>query len=68
MKGEEHRVEQQQQSPWRPTRGQLLWAGSIAAIAFLIIVTCGYLFGWKWTGFSEARLISEGYILRCSTA
>jgi hypothetical protein len=36
---------------WRPTtKQQLLWAGGIAALAFLIIVICGYLFGWKWTG------------------
>jgi hypothetical protein len=40
----------QQQSPWWPSRRQLLWAGAIAALAFLIIVICGYLFGWKWTG------------------
>jgi uncharacterized protein YjbI with pentapeptide repeats len=46
---EEHRVNQQQ-SPWWPTRRQLLWAGAISALAFLIIVICGYLFGWKWTG------------------
>jgi uncharacterized protein YjbI with pentapeptide repeats len=46
---EEHRVNQQQ-SPWWPSRRQLLWAGAIAALAFLIIVICGYLFGWKWTG------------------
>jgi glutathione S-transferase len=43
-------VDQQQQPRWRPTRTQLLWAGGIAALAFLIIVICGYLFGWKWTG------------------
>jgi hypothetical protein len=41
---EEHWVEQQEQFRWwRPTRRQLLWAGGIA-IAFLIIVICGYLF------------------------
>jgi hypothetical protein len=34
-----------------PTRRQLLWAaGGIAALAFLIIVICGCVFGWKWTG------------------
>jgi len=43
-------VEQQEQSRWRLTRRQLLWAGGIAALAFLIIVVCGYFFGWKWTG------------------
>ena len=40
----------QQQSRWRPSRRQLLWAGGIAALAFLIIVISGYLFRWKWTG------------------
>jgi uncharacterized protein YjbI with pentapeptide repeats len=43
-------VDQQQQSRWQPTRRQLLWAGVTAALAFLIIVICGYLFEWKWTG------------------
>jgi hypothetical protein len=43
-------VDDQQQSRWRPTRRQLLWAGGIVALAFFIIVVCGYHFGWKWTG------------------
>jgi uncharacterized protein YjbI with pentapeptide repeats len=42
----EPRVEQQGQSSRRP----ILWAGVIVALAFLVIVICGYLFGWKWTG------------------
>jgi uncharacterized protein YjbI with pentapeptide repeats len=50
VREEERRVDQQQQARWRPTTRQLLWAGGIAALAFLIIVVCGYLFGWKWTG------------------
>jgi uncharacterized protein YjbI with pentapeptide repeats len=42
---------------WRPTRRQLLWAGGVAAaLAFLIIVLCGYLFGWKWTGLPKQTL------------
>jgi uncharacterized protein YjbI with pentapeptide repeats len=41
---------------WRPTRRQLLWAGAVAALAFLIIVICGYLFGWKWTGLPKQTL------------
>jgi hypothetical protein len=49
-------VDQQEQSRWRPTRRQLLWAGGIAALAFLIIVICGYLFGWKWTGLPKRTL------------
>jgi uncharacterized protein YjbI with pentapeptide repeats len=39
---------------WRPTRRQLFWASVIAALAFLIIVICGYLFKWKWTGIVKA--------------
>ena len=39
---------------WRPTRTHLLWASGIAALAFLVIVICGYLFGWKWTGLPTA--------------
>jgi uncharacterized protein YjbI with pentapeptide repeats len=49
-------VDQQQQSRWRLTKRQLLWAGSIAALAFLLIVSCGYLFGWKWTGLPKRTL------------
>src|SRR5829696_8902394 len=33
-----------------------MWAGSIAVLAFLIIVVCGYLFGWKWTGLPKQTL------------
>jgi|SRR5215211_1997430 len=44
-------MDQQQQSRWRPTRRQLLRAtGGIATLAFLIIVICGYLIEWRWTG------------------
>ena len=44
-------MDQQQESCWRPTRRHLLWAVGIAALAaFLIIVICGYLLEWKWTG------------------
>src|SRR5215207_2954903 len=53
---EEGRVDQQQEPRWQPTRRQLLWAGGIAALAFLIIVICGYLFGWKWTGLPKQTL------------
>jgi Pentapeptide repeats (8 copies) len=49
-------VDQEQQSRWQPIRRQLLWAGGIAALAFLIIVICGYLFGWKWTGLPKRTL------------
>jgi hypothetical protein len=59
---EECRVDQeqqdgQQQKPrWQPTRKQLLWAGGITTLAFLLIVICGYLFGWKWTGLPKKTL------------
>src|SRR5215211_2473133 len=54
---EEGRVDQQQEPRWQPTRRQLLWAGGIAALAFLIIVVCGYLFGWKWTGLAQSKVL-----------
>jgi hypothetical protein len=53
---EERRVDQERQSRLRPTRRHVLWAGVIAALAFLIIVICGYLFGWKWTGLPNRTL------------
>jgi uncharacterized protein YjbI with pentapeptide repeats len=35
----------------RPTRKQVLWAvGIVFFLAFLVVVVCGYLFGWMWTG------------------
>jgi hypothetical protein len=43
-------VDQQQQFRWRPTRRQLLLAGGVATLAFLLIVFGGYYFDWKWTG------------------
>ena len=56
MRDEERQVDQQEEARWQPTRGQLLWAGGIAALVFLIIVFCGYLFGWKWTGLPKQTL------------
>ena len=49
-------MDDQKQSRWQSTRRQLLWAGGIAALACLIIVICGYLFGWKWTGLPKRTL------------
>lgn len=46
-------MDQQQQSRWQPTRRKVLWAVGIAALAFLVIVICSYLFEWKWTGLSK---------------
>jgi hypothetical protein len=48
---DQERQEGQQRSPrWHLIRRQLPWAGGIATLAFLLIVICGYFFGWKWTG------------------
>ena len=49
-------MDQQEQSRWPPTRRQLLWAGGIAATVFVIVVICGYIFGWKWTGLPNRTL------------
>jgi hypothetical protein len=48
-------VNQQKLFRWRPTRRQLLWVGVIAALALLIIVICGYFFGWPWTGLTSSK-------------
>jgi hypothetical protein len=45
---------EQQQSRWRK---QVLWTASVAAaVVFLILVICGYRFGWKWTGLPKQTL------------
>ncbi|HSL01465.1 MAG TPA: hypothetical protein VK869_14110, partial [Rubrobacteraceae bacterium] len=49
-------MDHEQRSRWPPTIKQLLWASSIAALAFSIIVICGYLLGWKWTGFGPSTV------------
>src|SRR5829696_2401928 len=50
LRDEERRVDQQQQSRWRPTRRQLLWAS--ATFAFLTLaILIGYRYGitlWDW--------------------
>src|SRR5829696_945528 len=52
---EEHLMDQQQQSRWRPTRGQLLWAGSIVGVvAVLLLIRLGYTY--PWTGFGESKV------------
>src|SRR5215217_6286268 len=46
---EEHRVDQQQ-SPWQPTRRQLLWAGASGGL-LTIAILIGYRYGitlWDW--------------------
>ena len=36
-------------------RKPVLWAaGIVVALAFAVVVICGYLFGWKWTGLVAA--------------
>jgi hypothetical protein len=58
----ESRVEQEQQDRqqqwfrWPPTGRQLFWIEVFAALAFLLTVVCGYLFGWKWTGLPKQTL------------
>jgi hypothetical protein len=50
-------VDHQRQPRWLPTRRQLLWGvGTVVALAFLITVICGYLFGWEWTGLPKQTL------------
>jgi uncharacterized protein YjbI with pentapeptide repeats len=56
VRDEERRVDQQQPSRRPATRRLLLWAGGIAALAVLIIVICGYLFGLTWTGLPKRTL------------
>ena len=48
-------MDQQQQTRWLTGR-PILWAGGIATLVFLILVVCGYLFGWKWTGLPNRTL------------
>ncbi len=47
---EEHQVDQEQQSPWRPTKRQLLWtSGIVAVLAAAVLV--GYHYDitlWDW--------------------
>jgi hypothetical protein len=51
---EESRVDQEQQDG---QSSHLLWtSGILVALAFVSIVTCGYLFGWKWTGVPKQTL------------
>jgi hypothetical protein len=49
-------VDDPQRSRWRPSRRLLLWAAGGTALAFLVVVVCGYLFGWKWTGLPKKTL------------
>jgi hypothetical protein len=49
-------MDEGQQSRWQPSRRELLWAGGIATLAFVLIAICGYLFGWKWTGLPKKTL------------
>jgi hypothetical protein len=50
------RVEQEEQSRWRPTRKQLLWAGGIviALAALVVLVRLGY--DHAWTGFGQSEV------------
>jgi hypothetical protein len=51
MRNKEHWADQQEQSRWRPTRGQILWTvGVVVVVALLISLFGGYVLGWQWTG------------------
>ena len=44
-------MDEQQQSHEQRTRRRLLWIGGLAALfLFLIVLICGYVFEWEWTG------------------
>jgi hypothetical protein len=50
LREEERRVDQQQQSRWRPTRRQLLWASATFAL-LTVAILIGYRYGitlWDW--------------------
>src|SRR5215216_7111873 len=50
LRDEERRVDQQQQSRWRPTRRQLLWASATFAL-LTVAILIGYRYGitlWDW--------------------
>src|SRR5215218_3445796 len=50
VRDEEHRVDPQEQSRWRPTRKQVLWTVGIAAVV-TVSVLIGYRYGitlWDW--------------------
>ena len=50
-------MDRQGQPRGRPIISRLLlWAGVIAALMFLIVVICGYNYGWKWTGLPKRTL------------
>jgi hypothetical protein len=47
----ERRVDQQEQSRWRPTRNQVLWTvGIVGALVVVAIIVLGYVREWEWTG------------------
>jgi hypothetical protein len=52
VRDEERRVDQQQQSRWRPTRKQVSWTVGIIAVIVgaYIFLRFAYVREWKWTG------------------
>ena len=52
LRREEHRVDQEQQSPWRITGRQVLWTVGIivALVGAYIFLRFAYVREWKWTG------------------
>jgi Pentapeptide repeats (8 copies) len=53
-------VDQDQQSRWRPTRGQVLWTvGIVVALVVAIIIVLGYVLGWEWTGLVKDKAYTK---------
>ncbi len=53
VRDEEHQVDQDQQSRWRPTRGQVLWTLGLVVVfvVLTIAILIGYRYGitlWDW--------------------
>jgi hypothetical protein len=56
---EKHQVDQQQQqSRWQPTRGQIQWTVGIVVTLAGAIIVLGYIYEWKWTGFVKDKNFS----------
>jgi hypothetical protein len=53
MQGEEHRVDQDRQSRWRPTRRQVLGTAGIAVALCVLYVLIRIGYTLQWTGFGQ---------------
>src|SRR5215217_191957 len=59
MQGEEHRVDQDRQSRWRPTRCQVLWTVGIVVALVATIIVLGYVLEWEWTGLVKDKAYTK---------